>query len=238
MSDAMKLRTAGLVATIAALLGGTGDILLFSTPGFAADLFAVRHLPDWRIAAGTLLALSVIPLLSLGYWAFSRYLTGVSELFATLVFVGGIYGAGLGNAIHGTVGILVQAVQRGGVTAQAASFIATYGRIVVPLYAAFYLLMAAGTIILTVVIWQGRTAFPRWFILLLPLWSNVLVIPFGQWVPPLGDILVPSIANLSHAVMFGVMTARFWNWNRGARPVGGAEEWPTSAGRQDGLAGN
>jgi hypothetical protein len=31
------------------------------TPGFAADLFAVRVLPDWRILAGTLLAISAIP---------------------------------------------------------------------------------------------------------------------------------------------------------------------------------
>lgn len=213
MTQTGKLRTAGLVASIAGLLGGAGDILLFSTPGFASDLFAVRHLPDWRILAGTLLAIAVIPFLSLGYWAFSRYLTGVSELFATLVVVGGVYGAGLGSAIHGIVGTLVLTVQRGGITAQDASFIAAYGRVVVPVYAFFYLLMTLGTVVLAIVIWQGRSAFPRWFVLLLPLWSNVLVLPLARLAPSLGDLLLPSVANLSHALMFGVMTALFWDWD-------------------------
>jgi hypothetical protein len=81
---------------------------------------------------------------------------------------------------------------------------------VVSLYAAFYLLMIGGSLLLAVVIWKGRTAFPRWFVLLLPAWSNILVLPLAQVIPALGDLLVPSIANLSHALLFGVMTALFW----------------------------
>lgn len=204
------LRRAGIVATIAGLLAGTGDILLFSTPGFATDLFTVHGLPDWRIVSGTLLAIGVIPFLALGYWAFSRYLQRTSELLATAVFVGGLYGAGLGNAIHGVVGTLVQVVQRDAITMQNGAFVATYARFVVPLYALFYLLLAVGSLALAVVIWRGTTPLPRWFILLLPLWSNVLVLPLANVAPALGDVLVPSIANLSHAAMFGVMTALFW----------------------------
>jgi hypothetical protein len=210
MPQARRLRAAGMIAAAAGLLGGAGDILLFYTPGFAADMFAVRVLPDWRILSGVLLAILVIPLLSLGYWAFSRYLRGAGEAFADVIFVGGIYGAGIGSAIHGTVGTLVQVVQRGGITAQDADFIASYARFVVPLYGLFYVLMAAGTIALAVVIWQRKTAFPRWFVLLLPLWSNVLILPLGRLIPPLGDLLVPSIANLSHALLFGATTVLFW----------------------------
>lgn len=112
------LRAAGFVAAIAGLLGGAGDILLFSTPGFSADLFAVETLPLWRSLSGTLLAIAVIPFLSLGYWAFSRYLTGIRELYRTVVVVGGIYGVGLGNAIHGTVGTLVRVLQIGELAGQ------------------------------------------------------------------------------------------------------------------------
>ena len=90
MTNGEKLRAAGIVSTVAGVLGGTGDILLFYTPGFAADLFAVRALPDWRITAGTLLAISVIPFLALGYWALSRYLHGVSEGFVNTIFLGGL----------------------------------------------------------------------------------------------------------------------------------------------------
>lgn len=219
MAFGRKLRYAGLAAAVAGMLGGIGDILLFSTPGFSADLFVVRDLPDWRIQAGTLLAISVIPFLSLGYWAFSRYLTGTSELFADLVFLGGIYGVGLGNAIHGTVGILVQVAKRGGSTAEEAMFLSTYARIVIPLYAVFYVLMACGTIVLAIVLWRGRSAFPRWFILFLPLWSNLLVLPAGWLIPWLGDWLLPSVANLSHALLFGLMTALFWG-----REAGSADE--------------
>ena len=210
MTETAQLRTAGIAATIAGLLGGIGDLLLFYTPGFAADLFAVHTLPDWRILIGTLLAISVIPLLPLGYWALSRQLRGISENFANAIFIGGVYGAGIGNAIHGMMGILVQVVQHNSITTQSADFIALYARFVVPLYALFYLLMLVGTIILTIVIWRGKTPFPRWFILLLPLWSNVLVVLLGRLSPGLADLLVPSIANLSHALMFGVMTALFW----------------------------
>lgn len=212
-----RLRIAGSIATVAGLLGGVADILLFSTSGFAMDLFAVRRLPDWRILSGTLLAIGVIPLMALGYWAFSQHLTGVSSLFSELVFLGGVYGVGLGNAIHGTVGTLVQVVQRNSITLQDKAFIATYARFAVPLYALFYLMLAAGTAVLAVVIWRRKTAFPRWFILLLPLWSNVLILPLGQVVPALGEILYPSIANLSHALMFGVMTGLFWNGGAGER---------------------
>lgn len=210
MIKGRQLRTAGIAATIAALLGGTGDILLFSAPGFAADLFAVRALPTWRIVTGTLLAIGVIPVMALGYWMFSRYLRRASQTLADAVFVGGIYGVGIGNAIHGTVGTLTQVVQRNGITGTEPGFVATYARLVVPLYVLFYVLMAVGTLVLAVVIWRGKTAYPRWAIALLPLWSNVLVLPLAQVVPPLGDVLVPSIANLSHAVLFGVVTALFW----------------------------
>lgn len=210
MERGLMLRRAGMVATIAGLLAGIADILLFSTPGFAAVLFTVRRLPDWRIVSGTLLAIGVIPALALGYWAFSRYLQPMSELLATAVFIGGVYGAGLGNAIHGVVGTLVQVVQRGNITVQDGAFVATYARFVIPLYALFYLLLTVGSLALAVVIWRGATPFPRWFILLLPLWSNVLVLPLGEVAPALGDVVVPSIANLSHAAMFGVMTALFW----------------------------
>ena len=54
-------------------------------------------------------------------------------------------------------------------------------------------------------------------ILLLPVFSNLLVIPLGQWIPPLGDIFVPCIANLSHAVLFGVITITFWGKEESAR---------------------
>lgn len=211
MNKQEKLRAAGLVAAVAGLVGGAADILLLSTPGFASDSFAVRQLPDWRITAGTLLAIAVIPFLSLGYWALSRYLTGASDWLRTAVFLGGIYGAGLGNAIHGTVGTLVQAVQGMGVTAQDSTFIGTYARLVIPQYALFYLLLTIGTLVLGVIIWQEKSVLPRWFVVLLPLWSNALVLPLGQLVPALGELLYPSIANLSHAVMFGVMTAVAWD---------------------------
>jgi hypothetical protein len=184
--------------------------LLFYTPGFAADIFQVRELPAWRILTGTLLAIAVIPLLPLGYWAFSKYLGLAGKRLARAVFIGGIYGAGIGNAIHGMVGTLTRVVQSQGLTAQDTLFIQTYAPFVVSLYAAFYLLMIGGSLLLAVVIWKGRTAFPRWFVLLLPAWSNILVLPLAQVIPALGDLLVPSIANLSHALLFGVMTALFW----------------------------
>jgi hypothetical protein len=210
MTNPRTLRAAGIAATLAGLAGGTGDLLLFYTPGFAADLFAVRVLPTWRIVAGTLLAISVIPLLALGYWMLSRYLRGAGQRFADAIFVLGIYGAGIGNAIHGVVGVLVQVVQRNGVTAGDAAFTATYAPYVVPLYVLFYVIMAVGSIALAIVIWRGKTAYPRWMIALLPLWSNVLVVPLAAILPALGDVLTPSIANLSHALLFGVVTALFW----------------------------
>lgn len=210
MNRGRKLRAAGIVAATAGLLGGAGDILLFSTPGFSADLLAVRDIPLWRSLAGTLLAIAVIPFLSLGYWAFSRYLTGIRDLYRMIVMVGGIYGAGLGNAIHGTVGTLVRVVQIGEIGGQQASLMVAFAPLVVPLYAAFYVLMGAGSLWLAIVIWRGRSVFPRWFVLLLPLWSNVLVIPVARLMPAVGDILIPSIANLSHALLFAVMTALVW----------------------------
>jgi hypothetical protein len=210
MTNVRTLRAAGIAATAAGLAGGMGDLLLFYVPGFAADPFLVRALPTWRIAAGTLLAISVIPLLALGYWMFSRYLRGAGQRFADAIFVGGIYGAGIGNAIHGVMGVLVQVVQREGVTAGDAAFTATYAPYVVPLYVLFYALLAVGCVALTVVIWRGKTAYPRWVIALLPLWSNVLVLPLATILPGVGDALTPSIANLSHALLFGAVTALFW----------------------------
>lgn len=210
MTDPRTLRAAGIAATLAGLAGGAGDLLLFYTPGFAADPFLVRVLPTCRIVTGTLLAISVIPLLALGYWMFSRYLLPAGRRLADAIFVGGMYGAGIGNAIHGVMGVLVQVIQRNGVTAGDAAFIATYAPYIAPLYALFYVIMAVGSIVLAVAIWRGKTAYPRWTIALLPLWPNVLVLPLATIVPALGDVLTPSIANLSHALLFGAVTALFW----------------------------
>jgi len=206
-----KLRLAGMVAAVAGLLGAVGDLLLIYTPGFAANLFLVRQLPTWRITAGTLLAIAVIPFMALGYWALSKYLTGVSKSISNVVFLGGVYGVALGTAIHGTVGTLVRVVQRNSITFEDVGFINNYAPIVLPLYGLFYLLMTVGTIFLAVVIWQRKSRFPRWFVLLLPLWSNVLILPIGQWISLIGDLFYPSIANLSHAIMFGTMTWWFRN---------------------------
>lgn len=201
-STRQDLLLASLVASGAGILGGTADLLLFYTPGFSRDLFLVRQLPNWRIQAGTLLAIVVIPCMTLGYWALSRHLTNIRKSLADGIFLGGVFGVGLGTAIHGTVGTLVQVVQSNNITIQDVDFIRTYAPIVVPLYALFYLLMAVGTLLLAWIIWQGKSRLPRWFILLLPLWSNVLILPMGWLIPTLGDYLYPSIANFSHAVMF------------------------------------
>lgn len=212
MSDHRTLQLASMVAALAGLLGATGDLLLFYAPGFALDPFVVRQLASWRIVTGTLLAIGVIPFMALGYWALSKYLTGVSRLVSTGVFLGGLYGVGLGSAIHGTVGTLAQVIQWSSLTIEDIGFISTFAPIVLPLYSVFYLLMAVGTLFLAWVIWQGKSRLPRWFILLLPLWPNVFVLPLGWLIPPLGDVLFPSIANLSHAFMFGVLT--WWSWQR------------------------
>ena len=201
-----RLLGTALAGAAAGLLGAVGDTLLFYVPGFFNDYFLVRYLPSWRIISGTLLTISVIPFFALGYWALSRYFLQVSSRLADLVFVGGIFGAGVGSAIHAVMGLLVRLIQQEGLQEMDAAFLSAYAPFVVPLYALMGLFLGIGCIYLAPLIWKQKTTLPKGFWLVLPLWLHVLAPLLGLLLPALGDFFLPTISNLSHLLLFGCLS--------------------------------
>ena len=214
--DKKRLLGTALAGAAAGLLGAVGDTLLFYIPGFFNDFFLVRFLPSWRIISGTLLTISVIPFFALGYWALSRYFLQVSSRLADLVFLGGIFGAGLGSAIHAVMGLLVRLIQQEGLQEMNAAFLSAYAPFVIPLYAFMVLILGVGCVYLIFPIRQKKTNLPGWFWLVLPLWLHILAPLLGLLLPALGDFFLPTISNLSHLLLFGCLSVLICN---GVLPV-------------------
>jgi len=211
MNNERLLRSAGIMSTVAAAIGAAADLILFYVPGFSADpIGSLLTIPPSRIITGTLLGVFFIPLLALGYWMLYERLKSTGEKQARPILFLGVYGAALGAAIHAFVGtashLFIKVQNSIDVTLDLAYALAP---MVVTVYVFFYLLMVAGSIWFIVLVLRSDI-YPRWIIALSPLVVNSVATLLGFAIPPLGDVLLPSIANFSHVLLFGAATFIFW----------------------------
>jgi len=212
MKSEKLLRTAGIVSTIAAALGAAADLILFYTPGFnQSPILSVLNISPSRITAGTLLGVLAIPFLAFGYWMIYERLKAIGEKQARPILYIGVYGAALGSAIHAFVGTAARVFVALQATSDSIIELANaLAPMVVSIYVIFYVLMLAGSIWFIVLVLRSDI-FPRWIIALSPLVVNAVAMLIGLLIPTLGDLITPSIANLSHVLFFGAATLVFWD---------------------------
>lgn len=230
------LRGAGLIATAAGLLGGLADLLLLYTPGFGQDvltmtlpgrvdaLATVASIPPGRSVAGLLLGVFVIPALGLGYWMlYERFRPLGHGKALPLLFVG-LFGPALGNAIHESVALVARVlIETQPAPAAALDTALPYAPYVIPLYVVFYAGLLAVSGYVAYLVYQPGSPLPRWLIWLTPISPNIIVNLLAVVSPLIADVGIPSIANLSHALFFGVVTLACWGMDgaTGNTPVGG-----------------
>src|SRR5262245_42763332 len=98
----MALRPALAIASGAAMVASTGDLLLLWVAAATEPAVGLPSPPSWALVAGHLAGVLAIPFYGLGWVALARPLAASQPRAAGAVRAAGLYASALGAAIHGT----------------------------------------------------------------------------------------------------------------------------------------
>jgi hypothetical protein len=225
-----SLRITGLLALVGASLYAIGDVLLLASKvsleqypklkPFAkllSDAEKMVVLPANRMIAGALLGVFATPLVLAGIWQVYQGLNGANEsltlltglLFATASVIGGF--------VHGTfyyMGEYIQALNKVEDSSQPviADMIARHRKVLIITYAPVILFILIASILFSILVASGTTAFPVWMAAINPVTMTI------SWM--LSKRILPQVVrdwtegagfNIAFLIFFACTTATLWN---------------------------
>jgi hypothetical protein len=224
------LRIAGLLALLGAFLYAIGDVLLLASKAkledypklkpFAkllSDAEKMVALPPSRMIWGALLGVFSTPLILAGFWQIYRGLEGAGEtptlvtalLFATASVIGAF--------VHGTfyyMGEYVQALNRveEGSQTVIADMIARHRKVLIITYAPVLVLIVAASILFSILVASGRTAFPVWMAAINPVTMTIAWLVIKRILPQfVRDWTEGAGFNIAYLLFFTCTTLTLWN---------------------------
>ncbi|MEJ2216177.1 MAG: hypothetical protein P8099_06135 [Gemmatimonadota bacterium] len=211
------IRIAGIVAALLAVANGIGDIFYQAVPDGAYDASGEFM---WRISEphlrfGAYIGLFAIALIWVGYWHVYHGIRKAGHWLALPPIIIAMCTVGIGCAFH--FGLLYPALLGHQIIASSGDA----AQVLRPLYASmdhatvtvaivYQVGVAVFSLWLMVLIFMGRTHYPRWFGIMNPMFLTIawyLVVPL---IPRYGTYLDPAAA-LSDALFFAVSTKLLWN---------------------------
>ena len=197
---------AGVIATVAAALATTGDLLLLAVATSVTPTLAPGGaLREASLVVGYYLGVLAIPLYALGYWHVS---CGLPWRYGRAVLALGTGGAVLGATIHGVTGAALHASSFGAGDAERTGnslvTLLPFAAYLVPLGVLVAVALLAGSILFAIPVLRGESAYRRWQVLVSP---AVLVVVIGAcasagtWSRAL---VAPASPNLAHLLFFAL----------------------------------
>lgn len=224
------LRTTGFLALVGALLYAIGDVLLLASKAslenyprlkpfgkLLSDAEKMIVLPPGRMIWGAVLGVFATPLVLAGFWQVYQGLQGADE---TLTLATGILFAAasvIGAFVHGTfyyMGEYVQALNKveDGSQAVIAEMIARHRRVLIITYAPLLLLILIGSILFSILVASGETAFPVWMAAVNPVTMTIAWMLFKRILPQfIRDWTEGAGFNIAYLVFFACTTLTLWN---------------------------
>lgn len=224
------LRLTGLLALLGAILYAIGDVLLLAGKAtlegfprlqrFAKLLSSAERmvvLQPNRMIWGALLGVFATPLVLAGFWQVYQGLRGAD---ATLTLVTGLLFAiasVLGAFVHGSfyyLGEYVQALNRveDGSQDVIAEMLARHRKILIITYAPLLILIIVASILFSILVASGETAFPTWMAAINPVTMTIawLIVKrlFPQYVR---DWTEGAGFNIAYLIFFACTTITLWN---------------------------
>lgn len=225
-----SLRITGLLALLGALLYAIGDVLLLASKvsldqypklkPFArllSDAEKMVVLPANRMIAGALLGVFATPLVLAGIWQVYQGLIGANEsltLITGLLFAVAFV---IGAFVHGTfyyMGEYIQALNKveDGSQFVIADMIGRHRKVLMITYAPVILFILIASILFSILVASGRTAFPVWMAAINPVTMTIAWLLIKRILPQfVRDWTEGAGFNIAFLVFFACTTATLWN---------------------------
>lgn len=225
-----SLRIAGLLALVGAFLYAIGDVLLLASKAnlddypklkpFAkllSDAERMVVLSPNRMIWGALLGVFATPLVLAGFWQVYQGLEGAN---ASLVLTTGLLFATasvIGAFVHGTfyyMGEYIQALNKveDGSQSVIADMIARHRKVLIITYAPVLILIIIASIMFSILVASGRTAFPVWMTAINPLTMTIAWLIIKRILPQfVRDAAEGAGFNIAYLAFFACTTITLWN---------------------------
>jgi hypothetical protein len=224
------LRITGVVALFGAFLYAIGDVLLLASKAsledhprlkpfgkLLSDAERMVVLPPSRMIWGALLGVFATPLVLVGFWQVYQGLHGANEpltLITALLFA---VASVIGAFVHGTfyyMGEYVQALNsvEDGSQAVIAEMIARHRKVLVVTYAPLLTLIVIASILFTMLVASGKTAFPVWMAAVNPVTLTIVWLALKRILPQfVRDWTEGAGFNIAYLAFFACTTITLWN---------------------------
>ena len=224
------LRVTGLLALAGALLYAIGDVLLLAGKASPDDYPRLKPfakllsdaekmvvLPPNRMIWGALLGVFATPLVLTGFWQVYKGLNGANgslSLATALLFaVGSVVGA----FVHGTfyyMGEYIQALNKveDGSQSVIADMIARHRKVLIITYAPVLIIILVASILFSILVASGRTAFPVWMAAVNPVTMTIAWLLLKRILPQsVRDWTEGAGFNIAYLAFFAGTTITLWN---------------------------
>jgi hypothetical protein len=210
------VRIAGLLAVIAAVANGIGDIFY---QGVADGAYDANMQFMWKVAEsnlriGAYVGLFVIPLAMAGYWHVYQGIRKAGPWLSLPPVLVAMYTVPIGCAFH--FGLFYPALvghQIIGNSGDVEQILKLLHTAMNDANGVLGLVYQAGVVVfslwLMTLVFLGKTRYPRWFGFLNPLFLAIVYMLLVSQIPKYGTYLHPAAA-LSDAVFFAVSTKLLW----------------------------
>jgi len=224
------LRVTGLLALAGALLYAIGDVLLLAGKASPDDYPRLKPftkllsdaekmvvLPPNRMIWGALLGVFATPLVLAGFCQVYKGMNGANESLALATALLFAVASVIGAFVHGTfyyVGEYIQALNRveDGSQSVIADMIARHRKVLIITYAPVLIIILVASILFSILVASGRTAFPVWMAAVNPvtmtiawlLLKRILTQSVRDWTEGAGF-------NIAYMAFFACTTITLWN---------------------------
>ena len=227
--DDTTLKITGLLAFLGAFLYAMGDVLLLAGRAkldnyprlkpFAkllSDAEKMVVLSPTRMMWGALLGVFATPLVLLGFWQVYQGLSGANA-WAVLTTTG-LFGCAsvIGAFVHGTfyyMGEYVQALNQVSEDSQkvVAGMIERHKKVLIVTYAPVMLFIMIASVMFSVLVISGRTAFPIWMAGITPLTMTIAWLIIKRILPQfVRDWTEGAGFNIAYMAFFACTTLSLW----------------------------
>lgn len=200
-----RLMAFGIAGLAGAALTGLGENLLHFAPAgdhSSTGYAYFAHIPKARLFLGHFISIAAAPLYIAGYWHLTGNLFAARRRIRLIAFAICAYAFIAGTVWIGQrafLGLTVQAIESGRADFK---LLADFSALNEPLVNILRLALLGFSILWTLIVGSGMSAYPRWMALLSPALLISLLFGIYAFWPPAGSWLVPAALNVAHVILF------------------------------------
>lgn len=225
-----SLRITGILALVGALLYAIGDVLLLASKisldnyprlkpfvKLLSDAEKMVVLSPNRMIWGALIGVFATPLVLAGFWQVYQGLDGANQTLTLVTALLFAVAAVIGAFVHGTfyyMGEYVQALNKveDGSQTVIAEMITRHRKVLIISYAPVLILILVASILFSILVASGRTAFPVWMAAVNPVTMTLAWLAIKRLLPQfVRDWTEGAGFNIAYLAFFACTTTTLWN---------------------------